>query len=88
MLLSYLYLLKQVKELTNYLTSVGYDVINYSSKSYLDNVWNLKEYNTWLAHYTVNTNYTGDYLMWQFTDRGIIPGIKGEVDVNFYYNKK
>ena len=68
--------------------SKGYDVINYSSKSYLDNVWNLKEYNTWLAHYTVNTNYTGDYLMWQFTDRGIIPGIKGEVDVNFYYNKK
>lgn len=65
----------------------GYDVINYSSKSYLENVWDLKEYNTWLAHYTMNTNYQGDFLIWQFTESGIIPGIKGTVDVNFYYNK-
>ena len=65
----------------------GYDVINYSSKSYLENVWNLKGYYTWLAHYTINTNYQGDFLIWQFTSSGKIPGIKGTVDVNFYYNK-
>jgi len=65
----------------------GYEVMNYSSKSYLENIWEIKGYNTWLAHYTVNTNYTGDYLMWQFTENGEIPGIKGGVDVNFYYNK-
>lgn len=67
--------------------SFGYDTINYSSKNYLENVWNLKDYKTWLAHYTLNTNYQGDYVIWQFTDRGDIPGISGEVDVNFYYNK-
>lgn len=66
----------------------GYDTINYSSKSYLENVWNLKDYNTWLAHYTINTNYQGDFLIWQFTEDGVIPGVKGTVDVNFYYNKK
>lgn len=65
----------------------GYDVINYSSKNYLENVWELKGYNTWLAHYTVNTNYNGDFLIWQFTSNGEIPGIKDGVDVNFYYNK-
>lgn len=65
----------------------GYDVINYSSKSYLESVWDLKEYNTWLAHYTTNTNYNGDFLIWQFTEDGEIPGIKDTVDVNFYYNK-
>lgn len=65
----------------------GYDVINYSSKSYLENVWDIKGYDTWLAHYTINTNYAGDYLIWQFTENGEIPGIKGGVDVNFYYNK-
>lgn len=65
----------------------GYDVINYSSKSYLENVWELDDYNTWLAHYTMNTNYQGDFLIWQFTESGVIPGVKGTVDVNFYYNK-
>lgn len=65
----------------------GYDTVNYSSKSYLESVWNLKDYNTWLAHYTMNTNYQGDFLIWQFTEDGEIPGIKGTVDVNFYYNK-
>lgn len=65
----------------------GYKAINYGSKSYLENVWDIDEYATWLAHYTINTNYHRDYLMWQFTDEGEIPGIKGTVDVNFYYNK-
>ena len=65
----------------------GYKAINYGSKSYLENVWDIDEYATWLAHYTINTNYHRDYLMWQFTDEGEIPGIKGTVDVNFYYNE-
>lgn len=65
----------------------GYEVMNYGSKSYLENVWDIEGYNTWLAHYTINTNYSKDYLMWQFTESGEVPGIKGGVDVNFYYNK-
>ena len=31
--------------------------------------------------------YQGEKMMWQFTSSGRIPGIKGNVDVNFYYNK-
>lgn len=67
--------------------SYGYDTLNYSSKNYLENIWDLKDYKTWLAHYTLNTNYKGEYVIWQFTESGKVPGIKGEVDVNFYYNK-
>ncbi len=75
------------KSFLDTIKSAGYDAINYSSKSYLENVWNLNGYNTWLAHYTMNTNYQGNFLIWQFTEDGEIPGIKGTVDVNFYYNK-
>ena len=67
--------------------SYGYDTLNYSSKNYLENIWSLAKYKTWLAHYTLNTNYKGKYVIWQFTESGKIPGIAGLVDVNFYYNK-
>ena len=65
----------------------GYNVINYSSKTYLENIWDIKDYGTWLAHYTDKTDYKGDYIMWQFTDKGEVPGIKGNVDLNYYYEK-
>lgn len=64
----------------------GYEMLLYSSKNYLENVWNL-DYDVWLAHYTEKTNYTGSRIMWQFTNIGEVPGIKGAVDFNFYYNK-
>ena len=33
----------------------------YSSKNYLENIWNIDNYSVWLAHYTNNTNYSGKY---------------------------
>lgn len=65
----------------------GYKSMNYGSKFYMELIWDLPEYPTWLAHYTSKTNYSKDYLMWQFTSKGEIPGIKGGVDVNYIYNK-
>lgn len=64
----------------------NYKTILYSSKNYLENVWDLK-HDIWLAHYTENTTYQGNKTMWQFTNVGELPGINGNVDVNFYYNK-
>ncbi len=61
--------------------------MNYGSKNYLEKIWNLDEYDTWLAHYTDTTNYSKEYKIWQFTDKGIVPGINTVVDLNyFYYN--
>ncbi len=65
----------------------GYKAINYGSKNYLEKIWNIEGYDTWLAHYTDKTTYSKNYIMWQFTDKGLVPGIKGAVDLNFYYNK-
>lgn len=63
----------------------GYDIINYGSKNYLVNIWDIDQYDVWLAHYTTKTNYEKEYLMWQFTDRGLVPGINGYVDLDYYY---
>ena len=57
----------------------------YSSKNYLENIWNLDEYKTWLAHYTDKTNYEGNYYMWQLCSDGKISGINGYVDINVLY---
>lgn len=65
----------------------GYDVLLYGSKNYIENVWTYLDYDIWLAHYTKNTSYTGPKMMWQFTSSGEVPGVNGNVDVNFYYNK-
>ncbi len=65
----------------------GYKAMNYSSKYYLENIWNIKKYPTWLAHYTKNTNYKGNYSMWQLCQDGRIDGINGAVDINVLYDK-
>lgn len=65
----------------------GFAALIYGSKNYIENVWTYLDYDIWLAHYTKNTSYSGPMNMWQFTSSGKIPGIKGNVDVNFYYNK-
>ena len=39
----------------------------------------------WLAHYTASTYYTGDYEFWQFSDRGSISGISGNVDLDLWF---
>jgi lysozyme len=43
------------------------------------------EYQFWIAAYSSEPIETDDeqVIMWQFTDRGIIPGIKEKVDLNF-----
>ena len=65
----------------------GYEVMLYSSKNYLEKVWLNKSYPVWLAHYTDETNYTGDYIMWQMCSNGLINGIDGNVDIDIYYKK-
>lgn len=65
----------------------GYDSMLYSSLNYLNQVWNLKEYKTWLAHYTKKTTYEKDYLIWQNSSTGSINGINGAVDLDILYKK-
>ena len=66
----------------------GYDAMLYSSKTYLENIWMPTLYPIWLAHYTKNTNYTGDYSFWQMCSNGRVDGISGNVDINIRYIEK
>lgn len=63
----------------------NYDGIIYGSKNYLEYAWNLKEYKTWLAHYTNRTNYSKDYYIWQLCNNSRVDGINGNVDLNILY---
>ena len=66
----------------------GYKTMLYSSMNYLDKVWMFNDtYPVWLAHYTDQTTYEGKYIMWQMTDKGIIDGINGNVDIDIYYKE-
>lgn len=67
----------------------GYDAMLYSSKFYLENIWiNKHNHPVWLAHYTLKTNYKGDYILWQLANTGRVDGINGDVDIDVYYKKK
>lgn len=67
----------------------GYQGMLYSSKNYLENIWtNKNNHPVWLAHYTKETTYQGDYVMWQLSNIGRINGVSGAVDINILYNNK
>lgn len=85
--LSFYKLNKIANAYLNELKSANYTPILYGSKFYLENVWMNEEFDTWLAHYTDETNYTKDYIMWQLCDNGKINGIKNYVDIDIYYEK-
>ena len=64
----------------------GYRGALYGSKYYLNLLFNdeVKKGGVWLAHYTTETTYTGEYFLWQ---QGLarIDGIEGDVDVDVFY---
>lgn len=65
----------------------GYGAMLYSSKFYLENVWeNKHNYPVWLAHYVdYKTDYKGEYKIWQLCSNGLVDGINGFVDFNLLY---
>ena len=68
------------------LKNKGYDTMLYGSKFYLSNVWSTSNRKIWLAHYTSMTNYDKDFKLWQFSDKGLVDGINGFVDLDILYN--
>ena len=73
----------------NEIQSAGYDAGVYASKSFLENQIDGallgRKYNIWLAHYNNSTPYAGSYYMWQYSSKGRVRGISGNVDCNFAY---
>lgn len=68
--------------------NAGYTSGVYASRNWYNN--NLKterldDYNIWLAEYRSTPLYQGYYNMWQYTSKGKIDGIEGNVDLNIAY---
>lgn len=74
--------------------TAGYTPIVYTNVDWATNKLNMSElsqYDTWIAHYkydvTSKPNYNGAYTIWQYSDKGRINGILGNVDLNISYKK-
>jgi len=77
-----------VKEFCEVMEKAGYYVGIYSNKSWFAEQLNeskLKAYDKWIAQYNNKCTYKGDYGMWQYSDKGKVSGIKGNVDLNKCY---
>lgn len=66
----------------------------YSSKAYLD-TWEAWKFNIpiWVAQWNNKCTYKHPYIMWQYSSEGKVPGVVGNVDLDYlmddnYFNKK
>lgn len=69
----------------------GYTPMIYGNPTWLSENLDLRyltRYDIWLAHYTDETDYPGEFKFWQYTDSGKVKGIKGKVDLNLMFRKK
>lgn len=66
----------------------GYSTILYSSKYYLEIIWEPAGYDVWLAHYVRETSYEGDYTMWQTGSIGRIDGCDEDVDTDILFKSR
>ena len=48
----------------------------------------LEDYETWLAEYTDEPKYDGYFFLWQYTSKGRVDGIIGNVDLNLALERR
>ena len=67
----------------------GWEVGVYSYLYFLQKIgvdWLDKNYKVWAAQYADECDYTGKKVLWQYTSKGSISGVSGNVDVNECYD--
>ncbi len=73
----------------NTVSNAGYDACIYASENFLEEHLYANQisssFKVWLANYSSKTNYKGDYEFWQHTAKGRVSGMRGNVDINFWY---
>ena len=77
-----------IKAFCNTVKSAGYTPGVYANKTWLTSYINTSElsaYKIWLAQYNSTVTYKGRYDLWQFTSKGAVNGISGNVDMNQSY---
>ena len=77
------------KTFCNKLSAKGYTVGIYANKDWFTNYLTDSCFNNWtkwVAQYNTVCNYQGKYDMWQCSSTGSVPGISGNVDLNYSYS--
>lgn len=77
-----------IKAYCETLRNSGYTAGVYANKTWLGSKMNtgaLGSYRIWLAQYASAPTYSGRYEMWQYSSKGKISGISGNVDLNISY---
>lgn len=70
------------------ISNAGYQAGVYASRNWFNNnleVERLEQYQIWLAEYRSVPLYQRYYQMWQYTSKGKVDGIEGNVDLNIRY---
>ncbi len=68
----------------------GHIPMIYASTYWLEtrlNMSKLNQFDIWVAQYNNKPTYTGHYEMWQYTNKGNVLGIQGNVDRNISYKR-
>ena len=78
---------------SSYINSVSNHVNNNYKVKVYSNRWyamnrlgsKSKAFVDWVAEYNKTCKYDAPYSMWQYTSKGSVPGIKGNVDISYLY---
>ena len=77
------------KSFCEQIESAGFVGGVYSSTYWYNNVLygdQLDNYVKWVAQWNTTCTYSGNYAMWQYTSKGSVSGISGNVDMNYLYS--
>lgn len=81
-----------VRIFNEYVENAGFEAGTYTNLDYFKNKFDmerLKKWPVWIAQYNskLSEEYLSGYniIMWQFSSKGRVSGIKGNVDKNYYY---
>lgn len=79
---------RYLRIITDKLAAAGIPCGVYASTSWLTGKLDMSQLrddvrkNTWVAQYNTTCTYKGEYLLWQYTSKGRVPGIDGNVDIS------
>ena len=71
--------------------SKEYEVMLYANSNLIRNYYDteaMKDYRLWYAQYNEIPEYKDDFCIWQYSDKGEVPGIEKETDLNIMFIEK
>lgn len=77
-----------VKAFCETIENSGFNAGIYASKNWFEHNLDMEQldgYQNWLAQYSNEPSYDGEYSMWQYTSAGSVDGITGRVDLDLSY---